>query len=79
MRAQFDSRDVGITSLIPTRGATLIRSADVLKILRDNGTYDIEIIRQDGVEILVDQTISDGTYAVPSSASPLVKIVTRRK
>jgi hypothetical protein len=76
---QLDNADVGVTSYIPTRGATLTRSADELELLRANGTYDVEITRQDGVEVLADQVISAGTFAVPASASPIIKIVTTRK
>lgn len=76
---QFDSDGVGVTSFISTRaGVTLTRDADVLKILRDNGTYDIAITRQDGVQLLSGQVISDGTFTVPTSLSPVVRIVTTR-
>ena len=55
------------------------RSADVLKILRDNGTYDIAITRQDGVQLLTDQVISDGTFTIPTSTSHLMRIEKTRK
>jgi hypothetical protein len=52
MGLQFDSADVGVTSYIPTRGSIFNRAEDVLKILRQDGTYDIEIVRQNGTELL---------------------------
>lgn len=76
---QFDADGVGVTSFIPTRDAAVTRAVDVLKILRDNGTYDVEITRQEGVETLVDQVLSAGTFTVPTNLSPVIKVVTTRK
>jgi hypothetical protein len=76
---QFESPSVGVTSYIRTLGGAVSRGADVLKILRANGTYDIAIHRQDGVELLADQVISDGTFTLPTSTSPVVKVTTTRK
>ncbi|MPZ34533.1 MAG: hypothetical protein GEV13_26700 [Rhodospirillales bacterium] len=76
---QFESPSVGVTSYIRTLGATVSRGADVLKILRANGTYDVAIHRQDGVELLANQAISDGTFTLPTSTSPVIKVTTTRK
>lgn len=76
---QFESPSVGVTSYIPAYGSSTTRSADVLKILRDNGTYDVTIARQIGEQVLTDQVVSDGTFTIPTSTSPVIKVVTRRK
>lgn len=76
---QCDNPDVGVTSYIPTINAPVARDIDLLKILRDNGTYDIEIIRRDGVLLLADQVITDGTFTIAPNLSPLMKVVTTRK
>jgi hypothetical protein len=55
-----------------------VRAADVLKLLRAKGTYDMEVTRRDGVQTLTGQVVTDGTLLVPNSLSPLLKVVTTR-
>lgn len=74
---QFDSTGIGVTSYIPARDGPYARNADILNILRADGTYEIEIVRQNGTELLSNQTITNGSFAVPTNISPVIKVVTR--
>jgi hypothetical protein len=76
---QFESPDLGVTSFIPTSASAVTRAAESLLILRDDGVYDIDIVRQDGTQTLTNQTIAGGSFAVPTSTSPVIRVVTRRK
>jgi hypothetical protein len=68
------------SSYIPAPpGYTATRPADLLRIVRVNGTYDIEIVRESGSEVLVDQVASDGTLTIPTSVAPVIRVVTTRK
>ena len=44
-----------------------------------NGTYDVTIARLIGEQVLTDQVVSDRTLTIPTSTSPVIKVVTRRK
>jgi hypothetical protein len=76
---QIDSDGLGLTSYVATYGATETRAQDVLQIQRANGTYDIAITRRNGVQVLTDQVISTGSFTIPVSTSPVIKVVTTRK
>lgn len=76
---QLDSDGVGVTSYIPTFEAAGTRSAEILHILRDDGVYDVEIVRQDGTQALPNLTVTGGSFTVPFSTSPLMRVVTKKR
>jgi len=55
-----------------------VRAVDILRLLRPNGTYSLLMTREDGIETVTGQVVTDGTLVVPPSVSPLISVKTTR-
>lgn len=65
------------TSPVVTAGAAVTRDAGALTLRLPNGAYNIDITRLSGQTNLTGVVVSANTYSVPTSSSPVQKIVAR--
>lgn len=81
---QYEIGALDASSFIPTTTAAVTRAADVVILKRPSGTlipngiYSARIERLSGGVTLPGQSITDGTYTVPTDTSPLRTVALRR-
>lgn len=62
------------SSPIVTTGLAITRPRDILTIAVQNSTYRITIIRVDGTTVIPSQVVSNNSYIVPNSNSPVISV-----